>query len=90
MAFQRDSGITPNGIADTKTIAALENCRDKPTPGPEEKPIEEPKEVLPTDNSLQGRVGYINVKEGYHIKSIRNRHEQLEKLVFERMVKGCK
>lgn len=89
-AFQRDAGLPTNGIADAKTIAALENCRDKPTPAPEEEPKEQPKEVLPTDTSIQGRVGYIDVEtEGYHIKPIRNRYDNLEKLVFERLVKNA-
>ena len=39
---------------------------------------------------LPQRVRESKIQKNYFLNPIKNRHEQLEKLVFERLVKGCK
>lgn len=79
--FQRDKGLTSNGVVDSVTLDALNKCNTSKTPDeptPEPTPPPPPKELVPQ--------GFGGASESLK----RNRYSQVEKLVFERLVKGCK
>lgn len=85
-AFQRKAGIKVDGVAGTDTQEALKKCNVSPTPEPEQKP--EPEVVVQPPKKKEPDMEYF--QENFYIKPIKNRHEKLEQLVFERLVKGCK
>lgn len=79
--FQRDKGISSTGVVDGVTLDALNKCNIKkpePTPEPREpgadSPTPAPKEKIETFSESLQR----------------KRYNEVEKLVFERLVKGCK
>jgi len=83
--FQSSVGLTADGVAGQKSIEALNKCNSKqpeePTPKPEPTPTPPPK---PEEEKIEKFGGDMN-------ESLRRRrYEQVEKLVFERLVKGCK
>lgn len=83
--FQRSVGLSADGIAGPSSIEALNKCNSKtpeePTPKPEPTPTPPPK---PEEEKIEKFGGDMN-------ESLRRRrYEQVEKLVFERLVKGCK
>jgi len=87
-AFQKKAGIKVDGIAGTNTQEALKKCNVSPTPEPEPEKKPEPEVVVQPPKKKEPDMEYF--QENFYIKPIKNRHEKLEQLVFERLVKGCK
>ena len=81
VAFQSSKGLAPNGVADSQTIDALNKCRQTPTPVEEPEPQATP--TPPEEKRVFGFGGDMNES----LK--RKRYNQIEKLVFERLVKNA-
>lgn len=92
-AFQRKAGIKVDGVAGTDTQEALKKCNVSKTPEPEQ-PVEPKLMPVPPEEPPKitgGTIGGGDIQENINrFNIIKNRHEKLEKLVFERLVKGCK
>lgn len=75
--FQKSKGLNPNGVVDSATMDALNKCNQKDE-------VTEPVEDSPTPAPQEPMVAQFS-------ESLqRKRYNNLEKLVFERLVKGCK
>lgn len=77
IAFQKSVGLTPNGIVDLETQNALKKCN-------------QPKEEKPEDTPIPAPEKKPELTYTFSESLQRKRYENLEKLVFKRLVKECK
>ena len=84
MAFQKSKGLPADGIVGQNTRNALDTCKSTPTPDPEPEEKELPEPVIKKPQKLVTTFG------GELEESLkRKRYNQIEKLVFERLVKNA-
>lgn len=87
LQFQKDKNIKPTGVVDKETMAKLKEL----TATRAQQPIVAPSQATVPLAPPKEEGFFEKVKKSLGLEeNIRKRNKDLEKLVFERLVKGCK